>query len=58
MDKATSGEVIIADNDISDYSDKELTTFRRNNIGFVFQNYNLVPNLTAKRKRRVIDSNI
>ena len=32
----------------SDYSDKELTTFRRNNIGFVFQNYNLVPNLTAK----------
>lgn len=48
MDKATSGDVIIADNDISDYSDKELTTFRRNNIGFVFQNYNLVPNLTAK----------
>lgn len=48
MDKATSGEVIIAEKDISDYSDKELTTFRRNNIGFVFQNYNLVPNLTAK----------
>lgn len=48
MDKATSGSVIIAGSDISSYSDKELTTFRRNNIGFVFQNYNLVPNLTAK----------
>lgn len=48
MDKATSGEVIIAGEDISGYTDKELTTFRRNNIGFVFQNYNLVPNLTAK----------
>lgn len=48
MDKATSGNVIIAGEDISNYSDKQLTTFRRNNIGFVFQNYNLVPNLTAK----------
>lgn len=48
MDKVTSGEVIIAGEDITNYSDKELTTFRRNNIGFVFQNYNLVPNLTAK----------
>lgn len=48
MDKATSGEVIIAGQDISDYSDKDLTTFRRKNIGFVFQNYNLVPNLTAR----------
>lgn len=48
MDKATSGSVIIAGSDISNYSDKELTVFRRNNIGFVFQNYNLVPNLTAK----------
>ena len=34
MDKATSGEVIIAEKNISDDSDKELTTFRRNNIGF------------------------
>lgn len=48
MDKATSGQVIVAGEDISNYSDKELTTFRRNEIGFVFQNYNLVPNLTAK----------
>lgn len=48
MDEATSGEVIIAGKDISRFTSKELTTFRRNNIGFVFQNYNLVPNLTAK----------
>lgn len=48
MDKASSGNIIIAGEDISNYSDKELTTFRRSNIGFVFQNYNLVPNLTAK----------
>ncbi|MGX7092331.1 ABC transporter ATP-binding protein [Hutsoniella sourekii] len=48
MDHATSGQVIVGGVDIADFSEKELTTFRRNNIGFVFQNYNLVPNLTAK----------
>lgn len=48
MDKPTSGEVIVAGEDISHYTNRELTRFRRNQIGFVFQNYNLVPNLTAK----------
>ena len=48
MDKSTSGEVIVAGEDISHYTNRELTRFRRNQIGFVFQNYNLVPNLTAK----------
>lgn len=48
MDHPTSGEIWVDGQDISDYSDKELTKFRRENIGFVFQNYNLVPNLTAR----------
>lgn len=47
MDSATSGKVIIDGENIADYNAKELTTFRRHNVGFVFQNYNLVPNLTA-----------
>lgn len=48
MDQATSGEVILDGENIADYNEKELTTFRRNSVGFVFQNYNLVPNLTAR----------
>ncbi|WP_282920744.1 ABC transporter ATP-binding protein, partial [Ignavigranum ruoffiae] len=48
MDHPTSGEIWVDGQDISGYSDKELTKFRRENIGFVFQNYNLVPNLTAR----------
>lgn len=47
MDSATSGKVIIDGENIAGYNSKELTTFRRHNVGFVFQNYNLVPNLTA-----------
>lgn len=48
MDQATSGQVLIDGEDIAKYSERQLTTFRRNSVGFVFQNYNLVPNLTAK----------
>ena len=48
MDKPTSGEVIIDGKDITKYSNKELIKYRRNDIGFVFQFYNLVQNLTAK----------
>lgn len=47
MDKATSGEVIIDGKDITKYSNKDLVKYRRNDIGFVFQFYNLVQNLTA-----------
>ena len=47
MDSATSGKVIIDNNDISKYSNKKLTDYRRYDIGFVFQFYNLVGNLTA-----------
>lgn len=48
MDTATSGRVFFQDNDISKYNDNQLTLFRRKNIGFVFQFYNLMPNLTAR----------
>ena len=47
MDKLTSGNVIVDGKDISRYSKRELTTYRRHDIGFVFQFYNLVQNLTA-----------
>ena len=48
MDSATSGEVWIDGVDISKYKEKQLTSYRRNDIGFVYQFYNLVQNLTAK----------
>lgn len=47
MDQPSSGKVIVDKNDVSKYNSKELTTYRRYDIGFVFQFYNLVPNLTA-----------
>lgn len=47
MDTATKGSTIVDGNDISKYSKKELTNYRRYDIGFVFQFYNLVGNLTA-----------
>lgn len=47
MDTATSGEVLVDGNDITKYNGKKLTAYRRDDIGFVFQFYNLVPNLTA-----------
>ena len=48
MDTNSEGKVIIDGVDISDFNAKQLTDYRRNNIGFVFQFYNLVANLTAK----------
>ncbi len=48
MDYVSEGQLIINGKDIAKYSSKELIDFRRNNIGFVFQFYNLMPNLTAK----------
>ena len=48
MDSCDSGEIIIDGVDIANFSDKELTAYRRSDVGFVFQFYNLVPNLTAK----------
>ena len=47
MDKATSGEIIIDGKDISKLSAKELTHYRAENIGFIFQFYNILPTLTV-----------
>ena len=48
MDVCDEGEIIVDGNDIAKYSSKELTAYRRYDIGFVFQFYNLVQNLTAR----------
>lgn len=47
MDSSTSGDIIIDDKNISKFNQKELTKYRRDDVGFVFQFYNLMPNLTA-----------
>lgn len=47
MEKATSGDVLIDGKNLAELSDMDLTTYRRNDVGFVFQHYNLVANLTA-----------
>lgn len=47
LDKPTSGEVIVDGRTLSDMKDEELTIFRRRNIGFVFQQYNLIPMLNV-----------
>lgn len=48
MDTATTGRITVDGEDITRYNERQLTGYRRNDIGFVFQFYNLVPNLTAK----------
>lgn len=47
MDKASGGKVWVDGRNIARYSSRQLTAYRREDIGFVFQFYNLVPNLTA-----------
>ena len=47
LDNPTEGSIWIRDNDISNMTNDELTIFRRRNIGFIFQNYNLVPMLNV-----------
>lgn len=47
MDQATSGRVWVDGKDVAKYSPRQLTGYRREDVGFVFQFYNLVPNLTA-----------
>ena len=48
LDRPTKGEISVGGQDISKLSDNQLIDFRKNNIGFVFQAYNLIPVLTAK----------
>ena len=47
MDTLTSGQVLLGGEEISAYSKRQLTRYRREDVGFVFQFYNLIPNLTA-----------
>ena len=47
MDTLTSGKILLGGEEISKYPEKKLTSYRRHDVGFVFQFYNLVPNLTA-----------
>ena len=47
MDNVTTGEIIIDNKDISTYNEEQLTDFRAENIGFIFQFYNILPTLTA-----------
>lgn len=47
MDSPDEGQVIIDGTDIANFNEKQLTKYRREDIGFIFQNYNLIPNLTA-----------
>ncbi|WP_125568017.1 ABC transporter ATP-binding protein [Companilactobacillus insicii] len=47
MDSNSKGQVIVNKNDISNYSDKKMTAYRRTQVGFVFQFYNLIPSLTS-----------
>ena len=48
LDTATSGSVRFRDRELTKFSDRQLTQYRRNHVGFVFQFYNLIPSLTAK----------
>ena len=48
MDKADSGQLLIDGRDLLTFNNKQLCDYRRNDVGFVFQFYNLMPNLTAK----------
>ncbi|VEU81051.1 ABC transporter ATP-binding protein [Haploplasma axanthum] len=48
MESPTNGDVLVSDVNIAKMNEKELTLYRRNDVGFVFQFYNLMPNLTAK----------
>ncbi len=54
MDKATKGTFTFLGTDYSKANEKELTKYRRENIGFIFQSYNLMPNLTAKQNLDLI----
>lgn len=56
MDTLTSGSVYLDGNDVSKYGKRQLATYRRKDIGFVFQFYNLIPNLTALENVEIASS--
>lgn len=54
LDQATSGQVCYGDLDLGMASEREITRFRRHNVGFVFQFYNLIPSLTARENVAIV----
>ena len=62
LDTVTSGEIIVNGDHVEEFSDDQLTAFRAKNVGFIFQFYNLIPNLTALENvelmKDIVDVNI
>ena len=62
LDTVTSGEIIVKGNHVENFSDNQLTDYRAKNVGFIFQFYNLIPNLTALENvelmKDIVDVNI
>ena len=56
MDKATAGDIIVGGENLSKYSDRQLTEYRAENIGFIFQFYNILPTLTVLENVELVDS--
>ena len=54
MDKATSGSIIIGEDDISKFNNNELTRYRAHDVGFIFQFYNIMPTLTVEENVNLI----
>lgn len=54
MDKATSGDIIIGEEKISKYNDEQLTKYRAENVGFIFQFYNILPTLTVLENVEIV----
>ena len=62
LDSTTSGQIIVNDEHVENFNDNELTKYRAKNVGFIFQFYNLIPNLTALENvelmKDIVDVNI
>lgn len=54
MDKVTSGDIFIGDENIAKYNDRELTKYRASDVGFIFQFYNIMPTLTVEENVNLI----
>ena len=55
LDTVTSGKIIVDGSNIVDYDEKQLTKYRAHSVGFIFQFYNLIPNLTAKENVELME---
>jgi putative ABC transport system ATP-binding protein len=54
LDRATEGDALFQDRNLSEMTDKQLTLYRRDHVGFVFQFYNLMPSLTARENVELV----